>query len=141
MDFYKTNHLKVVCKVLAQMVKSGVRKQSVLKQSHHNWKLFNFILKDIESAFGISTDSLTEKYAHFFQNDRDISKCKYFLRNGCPCSNAANSKTGFCSNHKNCKAKYDCLENLFKNRFREQEDGVSDEIDFARLSVQNISKT
>jgi hypothetical protein len=114
-----------------------VRKARLSKQVHETLiKVFD----KLECEYGIKAEDIAAKYhdcsselACHKSNPQDL--CKYFLRDGAPCPNNAQSDTGFCWRHKSCQAKYLAIEAIFRQRFKYQEDNLTDCLQFDGLRL------
>ncbi len=98
----------------------------------------NKVFIKLESEYGIDREDIVSKYQSCALDDipkSNTPRCKYFLRDGSPCPNCANPKSGFCTGHRSCGKKYIAIESLFRRRFKDEEDKVADSIDLQTLSI------
>ena len=65
--------------------------------------------------------------------------CKYFLRDGAPCSNRCITGLEFCRAHKTCANKYNLIETIFRERLRQEAEAECESVDLAGLDIGNES--
>ena len=124
--------------------KKGIVKRKI-RLSKNVQETLGKIFCQLEADFGIDAKDIAARYQDCYSALRKNSNnspdnCKYFLRDGSPCPNPANPKTGLCSGHRSCAKKYKAIEHLFRRRFSHEQDQLADEIDLNKLSIQPVIK-
>lgn len=106
------------------------KKNNRLQQS-----LSQFFIK-IEDDYGIDASELAGIFDKVDLAPVSGPVCKYFLKDGSPCKHPAHpDHDGMCYRHKTCVLRYKAIEQLFRNRFKAEQNVIETGLELGKLSI------